>query len=309
MNKKKLLFYRDFRRFTGGHLKHWNYFCHTRKSQHYTPVIYFSPLSNWSEENPWYGLRQEVLANWAIESADALFLAGEDWQMYPPEAESRYALPVINLIQGLRHANPEHELYQCLSRPAIRICVSRQVADAISATGRVNGPIYTIPNGLVADGMPQPASSKHAGLLIVAAKNPHLGRMIQQQLSAAGHAVALLDGHVPRAEFLASLNAYRNVLLLPQRLEGFFLPALEAMALKTLVICPDCIGNRDFCLDGINCLRPNYDSAAVAASCLTALGLSNDAHKRIVDRAHQIAGEYRLDTERQRYLDILDRMC
>ena len=34
-----------------------------------------------------------------------------------------------------------------LSERAIRICVSQEVADAISATGRANGPILTIPNG------------------------------------------------------------------------------------------------------------------------------------------------------------------
>jgi len=40
--------------------------------------------------------------------------------------------------------------------------------------------------------------------------------------------------------------------------EGFYLPALEGMAVGTLVIFPDCIGNRSFCLSGYNCFRPDY---------------------------------------------------
>ena len=52
--------------------------------------------------------------------------------------------------------------------------------------------------------------------------------------------------------------------------EGFYLPALEAMALGSLVICPDCIGNRSFCLPGRNCFRPNYDLNSVIDSVQSA---------------------------------------
>jgi glycosyltransferase involved in cell wall biosynthesis len=38
--------------------------------------------------------------------------------------------------------------------------------------------------------------------------------------------------------------------------EGFCLPALEAMATGAAVVCTDAHGNRDFCLDGENCLMP-----------------------------------------------------
>ena len=36
--------------------------------------------------------------------------------------------------------------------------------------------------------------------------------------------------------------------------EGFCLPVLEAMATGTAVVCTDAHGNRDFCVDGENCL-------------------------------------------------------
>jgi GT2 family glycosyltransferase len=47
------------------------------------------------------------------------------------------------------------------------------------------------------------------------------------------------------------------------RHEGFCLPALEAMAAGTAVVCTDAHGNRDFCADGVNCLMPNAEPAAV----------------------------------------------
>ena len=38
--------------------------------------------------------------------------------------------------------------------------------------------------------------------------------------------------------------------------EGFCLPALESMATGGAVVCTDAHGNRDFCVDGENCLMP-----------------------------------------------------
>ena len=38
--------------------------------------------------------------------------------------------------------------------------------------------------------------------------------------------------------------------------EGFCLPVLESMATGGAVVCTDAHGNRDFCVDGVNCLMP-----------------------------------------------------
>jgi GT2 family glycosyltransferase len=48
--------------------------------------------------------------------------------------------------------------------------------------------------------------------------------------------------------------------------EGFCLPVLEAMATGIPVICTDADGNRDFCVDGENCVMPEADERAVAAA-------------------------------------------
>jgi GT2 family glycosyltransferase/glycosyltransferase involved in cell wall biosynthesis len=48
--------------------------------------------------------------------------------------------------------------------------------------------------------------------------------------------------------------------------EGFALPPLEAMAAGAAVVCTDAHGNRDFCVDGVNCLMPEANPPAVAAA-------------------------------------------
>jgi GT2 family glycosyltransferase len=48
--------------------------------------------------------------------------------------------------------------------------------------------------------------------------------------------------------------------------EGFCLPPLEAMATGAAVVCTDAHGNRDFCVDGENCLVPEPTVAGVSAA-------------------------------------------
>ncbi len=53
--------------------------------------------------------------------------------------------------------------------------------------------------------------------------------------------------------------------------EGFCLPPLEAMATGGAVVCTDAHGNRDFCVDGENCLMPEPDRDSVSAALARAL--------------------------------------
>jgi hypothetical protein len=124
----RILFFRDFQSCTGGHGKVWDYFCHCLGSERWVDA-------------------------WSVRDFDALFIAGMDWMELngldlPPD------LPVIILIQGIRHADPQLPLRRHLHRRAIRICVSQPVADAILATGGVNGPVRVIPAGLDMPSLP-----------------------------------------------------------------------------------------------------------------------------------------------------------
>jgi len=53
--------------------------------------------------------------------------------------------------------------------------------------------------------------------------------------------------------------------------EGFCLPPLEAMATGGAVVCTDSHGNRDFCVDGENCLMPAPTVAGVGAAIASLL--------------------------------------
>ena len=48
--------------------------------------------------------------------------------------------------------------------------------------------------------------------------------------------------------------------------EGFCLPPLEAMATGGAVVCTDAHGNRDFCVDGGNCLIPEPTVESVSGA-------------------------------------------
>jgi hypothetical protein len=74
--RRRLLFYRDFRSFTGGHLKVWHYFEHDQSSRFFKPEIYLTPESFAVPDNPWTGIQPPPMQAWQPEAADLLFLGG-----------------------------------------------------------------------------------------------------------------------------------------------------------------------------------------------------------------------------------------
>ncbi|HXP98989.1 MAG TPA: glycosyltransferase [Solirubrobacteraceae bacterium] len=80
--------------------------------------------------------------------------------------------------------------------------------------------------------------------------------------------------------------------------EGFCLPALESMATGGAVVCTDAHGNRDFCVDGENCLMPDASREAVSAALARLLG-DSELRERIgqagIETAAAYAWERRID--------------
>jgi glycosyltransferase involved in cell wall biosynthesis len=308
--KRIVLFHRDFRQFTGGHLKVWNYFNHVRASQSYEPRIAFTAESKWDETNPWWAAK-EYVTDWNPETADVLFLAGADWKRLPLTPANEFSKPIINLIQHPRHADPDNEVHRFLTNRAIRICVSNQTAEAIKATGKVNGPLFVIPNGIDLADFPTSASlsERPIEVLICGLKVPDLARQIQKRLERDENiAVTPLLDWLPRANYFRNLASAKIAVMLPRPREGFYLPALEAMACGAIVVCPDCIGNRDFCRDGVNCFRPNYDVEEIIGAIYRALALSADEADRMRSHASDTVKEHSLERERESFLEILERI-
>jgi glycosyltransferase involved in cell wall biosynthesis len=301
---KRVLFHRDYRRAYGGHMKVLDYFKHTQAADGYRAEIYVTPTS--LADHPW---RHEasLMQHYRPEDADILFLAGVDWRSLNvyPRIEDR--IPVINLIQGLRHADPDQPQYQYLTRRAVRICVSPEVSNAIIATGLCNGPVHVIPNGIDLAALAPAHGARDVDIFIGALKQPRLAIEVAAMLEGAGMTVDCLSDRVPRHNFLARMARARIAVLLPYAEEGFFLPALEAMALGCVVICPDCGGNRSFCIDGVSAITPAFDAEAITDAVVT---VSRSA--KLADQLRQggrsISGRHDILTERTTFHSLLSQI-
>jgi len=308
----KVLFHRDFQGFTGGHLKVWDYFNHTFASDNYLPYVNFSPNSLWNCANPWQSFSEQIVQDLAGFQSDVLFLAGLDWLQIP--IAERYAprLPVINLIQGFRHADPLHKCYEFLQYPAIRICVSQEIQTAIDRTGKLRGKTLVIPNGIDLAKFGEyrnywERDRRPADVTIVATKQPQLGGELAEELQKIHPhlQIKLLSQRLPRHEFIHCLGSSRVTVFLPLAQEGFYLPALEGMAAGTLVVCPDCVGNRSFCLDTWNCWRPEYKLKSILQMIDYVLRTPESEKQQIHDNAQLTVAKHDLIAERQAFLKIL----
>jgi hypothetical protein len=77
------------------------------------------------------------------------------------------------------------------------------------------------------------------------------------------------------------------------------------MAMGALVVCPDCVGNRSFCIPGDTCFRPGYDVDAIEHAVDAALAASDADAERMISQAQAIAHTHDLLDERARFLQIL----
>lgn len=309
--KRTVLFYRDFRGFTGGHLKVWHYFNHVLHAPGYQPQIAFSAETLWDRTNPWLPIRDQALAQWSENHADLLFLAGMDWSILSKAQRHSPPKPIINLIQHVRHSDPKEALYQYLRYRAVRICVSESVTEALQATGQVNGPLFTIPNGIDVQELPLAKlwEERDVDILIVGIKQPTLAIEIATHLETWGQRITALTAPIPRAAFIELINNAKISLFLPHKTEGFYLPALEGFAVGTLVICPDCIGNRSFCLPSRNCLQPpSYTTESLLETLRQALHLLPKERFSLLDAARRTAQQHTLLEERQAFLKILEQI-
>lgn len=305
-----VVFHRDFQHFQGGHLKVFHYFEHVRSSPSHDARIHFSPESVWDETNPWRQLRETVIAQHDSERADVLFLAGIDWRALEPAQRAASQVPIINLIQDFRPTRPTAQLHEFIAHPAIRICVSAEIQEALQRTGSVRGPIFTVPVGVDLERLPapRPAPERDIDCLVLAVKDPQLGGAVAQRLRGAGKGVLLVDRPMPRDELLGSMARARVAVLVPASVEGAYLPALECMALGALVVCPDCVGNRSFCRDGETCLVPKRSRRAIVKSALAALSASPQELEPMLAAARRESEDHALTRERSRFLEILDRV-
>ena len=116
-------FHRDYRRLTGGEVKHAHYVGHVRRMAGFDARVAFTgDLRNpalAAERKPGSGRADAVVGALDAGAADdVLFVAGTDWRL-PADAAGFDATPDhprVNLLQHVRHADPGTELWEYLER-------------------------------------------------------------------------------------------------------------------------------------------------------------------------------------------------
>ena len=307
-------FYREFQGLTGGQVKHADYFEHVRRLSGFLPRLTLggAPLEAGLERDRqrlWPVSAADLAMQWQPQAKDVLFLAGTDWRYLRSAGLEDGANPRINLIQHVRHAKPGTELYGYLNQRAIRICVSIEVAAAIGATGRTNGPVFTIPNGIDLASRPTRRAScigKPRSLVVVGYKRRELATVLCKALSEANISHVALTSFLPRRDFLQLLAAADVAVCLPHAEEGFYLPALEAMASGCVVVTLDCVGNRSFCRQDENCLLAEPNVPALLRRAKDAMGMDVEAREKMLRAASGTVAEHTLEAERRRFLAILE---
>ena len=314
---RSVWFHRRYARLNGGRVKHSHYFDHVARMPGFTPRIAFSgepPNEALAREcaECWPAGNEGVVDHWAPGRGDVLFLAGIDWRFLSRWGLGDLTYPRINYVQHVRHAHDGTELHRYLAERAVRICVSQEVADAIAATGRVRGPIVTIPNGIdlspfysTDDGSPTGFEARPAAVTIVGYKRPDLARRLADRLETEGVEHRLLTEFIDRGAFFDRLAGSRVAVCLPHAEEGFYLPALEAMALGCLVVTLDCIGNRGFCRDERTCLVAEPDADSLCSGVKRALTLPALERGRMHREARDTVTRHSLASERARFHAVL----
>lgn len=301
---RRILFHRRFTGYAGGHGKVRDYGRHAQAHPGFLAETWLTPDSI-SAQNPWLDSDMRLADQWLPEAADILFLAGFDWEAVP---DDRVGRPVINLLQGLGHADHGDPRRGFLRRPAVRVCVSHAVADAVLATGEVNGPVHVIPaaQDLAVLSCLRPESAQAPRIAIAGGKAPALAEAVAAALQGVDYPVDLLPGGLPRSEFLGRIGAADIAVLLPLEREGFYLPGLEAMAMGTAVVLPDAVGNREYVRPGLNALSPAREAGAIADA---ALWLRDPERRRVLATAGlATAAQYTLARERTAFHALLDRL-
>lgn len=292
----------------GGTLKLLHYFEHSLSLFPQKTKIYIPKDTPWTSYNLFTPHRNKVIHNIEWKNVTIMFLSGWGWERFiPAKYHASPPFRVIYLVQSFNKFRPEDSRYAGFANPAIRICVSRPLSKKLQSLGIANGPIHTIPACTDIDPLQiigQNTPSKDIDVLIIGLKNPEMGKSIAESATSLGIHAQLITEILPRTKFIQQLARARITTCLPAAIEGFYLPALEAMALGSLVIVPTAVGN-DYCIDGFNCIVPKYNIHGILEAIKSAIGLSPSKSGEIIGNAKNTALKHNLQREQNAFKEIL----
>ena len=320
-NKRRLLFHRSWTKFnggtSGGQIKVRDAFNHALHSSTFQPFVYFGEETVWYDNpgNVWTDLKEQGLSKWELQEGDMAFFSGHDWKVMDESIRKKPPIPVINIAQPRQIMLPDARKGY-LKHPAIRIAKS-SIGKKILEDYGVNGPVYYIPDAIDLSLLPPPNPAPDLDVLIVGLKHPGMAKNLLRRLKRFNFwkfpkykfEIQIPPKLPTRMDFIHLLNRAKIAVFLPldeeRGAEGFYLPALEGMALKKLVICPYAVGNIDFCIHGETCLQPEYNEDALYKAILTALSMSEDQKQQMIAKGFAMTDNHTLEKERTSILNLI----
>jgi glycosyltransferase involved in cell wall biosynthesis len=125
-------------------------------------------------------------------------------------------------------------------------------------------------------------------------------------LARRGIEANVLADYLPRGEWAQRLAETDVFVGLPREREGFYLPALEAMASAAAVVCADAGGNRAFCLPDETCLSPAHGDVAGHADAVERLRGDGALRERLRRAGMTLAQSFSIEAEREAFYRLLD---
>jgi hypothetical protein len=294
---------KSFHKRGGGQIKSRDYFLHCLAHPALDPFISFTDADRFPQHDAlWKQVPHDrVLSEADVNEFDLFFISGRNWKYVPKDLSGK---PVINLLQSISECAPGTPEHRYLRRAALRICVSDGVERA-SAPYR-NGDAVVIEPGIPLD-LFRPDEKRVAGaVLIWGRKDAPFATCLHEELRRRGIDADVLVDYLPRDQWARKLATLDVFVGLPHAEEGFYLPALEAMACGAAVVCADASGNRSFCLPGETCLSPPSRDLVAHVSAVQRLLGERDLADGIRAAGLSIAQRYSIDRERDAFHRLLE---
>lgn len=294
---------KSFHKRGGGQIKSRDYFLHCLAHPELDPYISFTDADRFPQHDAFWKQvpHNRVLSKADVNEFDLFFISGRNWKYVPKDLGGK---PVLNLLQSIKECAPGAPEHRYFKRAALRICVSHGVERA-SALYR-NGDAVVIEPGIPLD-LFRPGEKRAGGaVLIWGRKDAPFATCLQEELRRRGINAEVLVDYLPRDEWARKLGTLDVFVGLPQAEEGFYLPALEAMACGAAVVCADATGNRSFCIPGETCLSPPPRDLVAYVGAVQRLLSERNLAEQIRTTGLAIAQRYSIDREREALYRLLE---
>lgn len=309
---KTVLFYQHFGMknvVRGAHHKTYDFYHHIRGFSGYKPIIFFDKTSLWEANIPWFPMfdKMPTLDDLRGEP-DILFLnSGKDWIKYSANRKILENTPIVSPVNNFRAVNSKHKSFRFLNRKAIRLCPSLELYEAVRQHPNTNGQTIYLPNGVgITEEAEQLKKNKQIDVLVVGNKNPDMAKLIGNKVNKTNLKIDIIDKWISKEEFQKKLALSRISVHCPKAIEEHYIPGVEAMMLDSLVIIPDCVGNRSYSIDKKTCLLSSYDLTGLTAALSTVLEMSDDERNIILRNARESSKVFEIQKEKEQLLKILN---